>query len=134
MNATGKRNNFRKKEVDNFMMGSVPRGTDWVKKKQTWLSSHESTVAFFPLHPRKTEKMKARRAAGGLLHHLTPLSSSRIQAQTIQSSAQSGVGPLAVIGCEHMADHTHSTHQPARICFPQYPAQRYAGVRLMKTD
>lgn len=71
------------------------------KKKETWLSFWESRVAFFLPQPQQTEKMKARRAAGGLLHHLTLLSSSRMQAQTeqtIQRSAQGGVELSSVSG------------------------------------
>lgn len=86
------------------------------KNDMVWLSWWNSG-----LHPAAAskDKMKARSAAGGLLHHLTPLSSSRIQAQTeqtIQSSAQGGVGPSTVIGYEHMADSAHSSNQLARNC------------------
>lgn len=61
-NTTGKRNIYKKwtvtgmaekKEVDNLMLGSLLKWTDWVRKQTD--DSHESTAAFFLLQPPKTE-------------------------------------------------------------------------------
>lgn len=74
--------------------------------RHSGFGSSESREASFLLR----QKMKAQRAAGGLFHRLTPLSSSRIQAQpeqAVQRPAQGGVIKSAVIGCGHMVGHTH---------------------------
>lgn len=140
--STAKTNSYKKwivtvrqKEVDNFMLGS--RWTNYIKKKKHKdYSSHESRVAFLLQWPCQTDKIKAMRAAGGLLHHLTPLSSSRIRAQAAQTiqcqSAQGGVGLSSVIGCEHMADHTRCNISKPGFVSPHYPAQTQTGVRFIK--
>lgn len=100
--------------------------TDYVKKHGktqrtilriiTWFSPPWATRTL-PTAISKV-RMKAKRAAGGLVHHLTPLS-SRKQTQTEQTmkkSAQCRAGLSTVIDHEHMADHTLSiTSEPTFI-------------------
>lgn len=108
----------------------------------TWFCPAWVMSATLPAATLETEKMKARRAAGGLLHHLTPRFSSRIQAQQRENRPFRDLHRVGLCRQQSLVVNTWLT-TPTPSCVScvsqlqiQYPAQKVhrSQVYKNKTD